>query len=271
MSEGAPEEREKEIQDILSDLDTILKSAIGSAPSKEAPKEEPKPEPSPPPKPEPKAESARIELPPIKPPEPPAPKEPPKAAPPPKPAPAAAPEVELGARSLPPAAKPAEPKAETPKEAAPAIQAPPAAKPAPKQSPVGGILGGEPPANVPKEQVRRIAFLYAPGRKEDFEKFAAFVAEVALKVSKKPIHIHPAFVLELQPAADPAAVLQRVKEAGAVGCLAVLQGLKDSFIRDVEDAFSAEDFFLRVVDPAEASKRAAAIDLVVDMMLLRAG
>ncbi|MFA5138649.1 MAG: hypothetical protein WC728_05390 [Elusimicrobiota bacterium] len=180
--------------------------------------------------------SAPVEPP--KPVAPPKPVEPPKPAAPPKPAPAAPPKAE-----------------EKPVKATPAEGF--------KEEPI--------PAKTPPEQVRRIAFLYSPQQANKIAPFTRFIGEVALKVSKKPIYLHKTLVAQVAPGVNPEELIKQVKGTGAVGALALLEGLPDNFIRDIEEAFNNEDLFFHQVLPADTTKRSVAVDLVVDMMLLKAG
>jgi hypothetical protein len=216
--------------------------------SAEPPKPAP-PNPVEPPKP---AVDLGISLDPAKP----AAQEPPKPAAPPKPAPVA------------PAQPPTQPPkaVEPPKPAAPPVPAGPTTA-----TPSEGFKEEAIPPKTPPEQVRRIAFLYSPQQANKIASFTRFIGEVALKVSKKPIYLHKTLVAQIAPGVKPDELIKQVKGTGAVGVLALVEGLPDNLIRDIEEAFNNEEFFFRQVPPTDTAKRSAAVDLVVDMMLLKAG
>ena len=127
------------------------------------------------------------------------------------------------------------------------------------------------PDKTPKEQIRRLAFLYSTQQTSTLAAFTRFLFEVGQKVSKKPLYIHKSLILEVSPETNPHDVLDRVQKSGAVGALALLEGLKDDKIKDLEEVFDDKDFFLRQVAPEDVGKRTIAIDLVVDLMLLKSG
>ena len=55
---------------------------------------------------------------------------------------------------------------------------------------------------VPWDQVRRVGFYYSVGQKKGFEDFLKFFSDMATKVSKKPLFLDNAFVLEWSPGMD---------------------------------------------------------------------
>jgi hypothetical protein len=124
---------------------------------------------------------------------------------------------------------------------------------------------------IPKDQIRRIAFLYAAGQKEACAAFEKFLKTVALKVSKKPLQVRNQATLEVPAGASTAAVLEAVKASGAAGALALFSGMPEAQAREIEEAFAKEDFFLRAVVPDQLQKRTFAMDMTFEIMLLRAG
>ena len=77
--------------------------------------------------------------------------------------------------------------------------------------------------------------------------------------------------MEVNASSKPQDVVKRVQGSKAVGVLALLEGLGDNPVRDLDEAFDEVDFFFRLVAAENYSKRTEAIDLVVDMMLLKSG
>ncbi|HXT01787.1 MAG TPA: hypothetical protein VN915_14020 [Elusimicrobiota bacterium] len=273
-------EQPEDIQGILSDLDAIL-SGIGdeavAAPAPPAaplkPAEPPKPvEPPKPPEvvapPASAAESMKIDLPPRpgfistpakkeeppKPIEPPKPVEAPKAAEPPKPA------------AAPP--KPVEP----PKPAAPAsAAAAPAPAPAAPTPPAAAVPAAAPediPPNTPKDQIRRVAYVYTFACAEARAGFAAYLSQAARTISKKPIFLRSVMSAELSPSSDPAAVFEKARDAKAVAVLAVVEGWPPAKIEGLSEACARGGLMFRSVAPADVQKKSTAVDVIVDMMLL---
>ncbi|MBI3553984.1 MAG: hypothetical protein HY077_15925 [Elusimicrobia bacterium] len=230
----------------------------------------------------------------------PAPAAPPAAAKPPAPAPAAAPpaglSIELGTRpAVAPAAKKPEPanpapakpglasrppleiKAETPggpsnptPTAAPpkAVPASPAA-PAPAAAPP--LPGGDDiPDKTPKEQIRRVAFLYTAEHAAKKDVLAKFMASSAQTISKKPLYLRRVLFEEVGANSDGKGILGRVESLKAVAVLGILEGLPESKTRELTEVFSGAGILFRAVGPDEVQKRSIAVDIIVDMMLLNA-
>jgi hypothetical protein len=302
-----PKEQPEDIQGILSDLDAIL-TGIGGAdeaappppaappakpveaakpvelpkpvePAKpvEAKLELPKP-PEPAAAPAPAAEAMKIDLPPragfIPPPakkaEPPKPAEPPKAVEPPKPAePPKAAEPPKPVEP-PKAAEPPKP-VETPKpvEAAKPVEAPKPAAPAPAAaSPAAAAPAEEIPPNTPKEQIRRVAYVYTFPCAEARAGFAAYLSQAARTISKKPIFLRSVMSAELSASSDPAAVFEKARDAKAVAVLAVVEGWPPAKIEGLSEACARGGLMFRTVAPADVQKKSTAVDVIVDMMLL---
>ncbi|OGS40722.1 MAG: hypothetical protein A2506_02515 [Elusimicrobia bacterium RIFOXYD12_FULL_66_9] len=305
--EDEPKKQPDDIQGILSDLDDIL-SDLGSAaapvpspaqtpklvePAKpiEPPKPVEPPKPTPPPPvtaaaepglkielapregmapPKPKASDAKppLEIPNVPPPAAAAPKpaEPPKAVEPPKPAEPPKP-VEPPKAAEPP--KPAEPPkavvppkaVEAPKTAEPPKAAEPA-KPAPPPPPA------EIPANTPKDQIRRVAYIHTAACVEAKDGFAAFLSTAARTISKKPIYLREVMSLEVANASDPNAILEKARQAKAVAMLAVTEGWSQAKSDELSEACARAGVLFRCVASGDVLKKATAVDVIVDMMLL---
>ncbi len=252
---GEPE-GEKEVESILTDLESILSGTPpATPPAKEAPAKAIAAKP---------ADVPEIKLsasttapaeatPPI-----------PASAPPP-------PTISLPAAAPPPVqAKPAV-------QAPPLVQAPPPVQEPPPVSVPTPATAATPPAaapqasgvpeNTPKDQIRRVGFLYAPEQKGNVEEFLKFIDSVALKVSKKPLYIERVMVSEFPEQGDPKLAFEQAKAGKAVGVVGVLASLPESRIREIEEVFSENGMFYRTVHPDDMLKRSTVVDLLVDLML----
>ena len=286
MTDESKKDQPEDIQSILSDLDAILTDTGGSGPVlNPAP---PFPPSSPPP--------AKPVAPPVSVTPPPAPSPltvtPPPAAPQPPPvapAPVAVPEIELAPRDgiikpsvtqppptmiseppkavEPPAAvEPAKPVAppapvEPPKPETPA-EPPKAAQPAKP-----GVVE-ELPVNTPKDQIRRVVYIYTFSCLEAKNGFAAFLSQAARTISKKPLFLREVLSHEVANASDPNAILEKAKLIKAVAILAVVDGWPSTKIDDLSDACARAGVLFRAVAPADTQKKSTAVDVIVDMMLL---
>lgn len=191
----------------------------------------------------------------------------PAPAPPPAPTPEAPPEAPLPEPIAAPSAEVAAPLAP------PAPPAPPPPPDAPKiefSAPAPAPSDPAPPAPAASEQVRQLAFLFSRDNEAACRAFAAFLASVALKVSKKPLYIEPVLFLEVGGELTATAALERARASGAVAVIALLGGLRPAQRKDLEEVFERGQRFFRVVAAEDADKRPFAIDLVVDLMLLKA-
>ncbi|MCM2304351.1 MAG: hypothetical protein NDJ72_06590, partial [Elusimicrobia bacterium] len=172
---------------------------------------------------------------------------PPAAAAPPPPAPKPAP-APVPAPASAPAAKPAEaPKAEA------------AAAPA---------KADEPPADAPKEQIRRVAYIYTTSCSEIKTAFAAFLSQASRTISKKPLFLREVMSHEVSASSDPNAVVLKAQQAKAVAVLAVVEDWPAAKVDDLSEACSRASLLFRAVAPADAKKKSTALDVIVDMMLL---
>jgi hypothetical protein len=125
---------------------------------------------------------------------------------------------------------------------------------------------------VPKAQVRRIAYFCGPGSSAKLVEYEAFLRGVARGVSKKPVVLGCAFLAEAGPGGGCASSLaEAVKASGAAGAVALAAGFPEQDQKAIEELFSQEDIFLRWVGAEDAGKRPAAMDLIFEIMLLRAG
>ncbi|MEK7743292.1 MAG: hypothetical protein AAB578_02805, partial [Elusimicrobiota bacterium] len=53
----------------------------------------------------------------------------------------------------------------------------------------------------------------------------------------------------------------------AVAALAVLKGLPEPKLKELEEALSARSITLRTAEPEEVRKRSLAVDIIVDVMM----
>lgn len=263
MADKSEKDKEREVQEILSDLDHILRDDKPASPSL-------------PPKPA---------VGPVVPPEVPSPPAAPPAAVA-KPAPPASPalNIELASRAgmldNPAAAKPQAPKpqvqaqpkapaslasaAKPPLEIKADINVPPdpVPAPAPAAAPV------DIPANIPKEQIRRVAVLFAPNLRAQKDIFISFLDQSALAISKKPLYLRKVVIEEVKPAGDAKALLEKMFMAHAVTALCIVEGLGEAKIRELNETITAGGILFRIVSPGDIQKRSMAVDLIVDMLLL---
>lgn len=256
MADEPKKDHPEGIESILSDLDEILAgpSDPQAAPKPPAPPKEPPKTEVPVPQPEPaKAEAPKpIEL--------------PKAAPPSTPA-KTPPGIELAPREgmikapekKPEPAKP--PPAPATASPAPAISSVPTPAIAPAKI---AVL----PADTPKEQIRRVAYVYTSSCSEAKIAFAAFLTQAAQTISKKPLFLREVLSHEVADASDPNAVLQKSLQAKAAAILAVVEGWPTAKVDELSEACSRASVLFRLVTPADAQKKSTAVDIIVDMMLL---
>ncbi len=218
----------------------------------------------------PKATPAPVDSPKAnQPPPPPPPPPPPQAAP----APADSPKA-----NQPPQAAPApadSPKANQPPPPAPApvkpVEAPKAPEPAKAAETAKAAelpKAPEPPPEAPKEQIRRVAYIYTSSCAEVKTGFAAFLSQAARTISKKPLFLREVLSLEVAASTDPNSVVTKAQQVKAVAILAVVEDWPSAKVDDLSDACSRANLQFRAVAPADAQKKSTAVDVIVDMMLL---
>lgn len=165
-------------------------------------------------------------------------------------------------------------KAEPPKPAAPPPPAPKAPEPAAAPPPAlaaavaSGGLGAPIPDKVPKDQIRRVAFLYTPAVQKECAAFALFLDQSATTVSKKPLYLRKVLVESVGPGHDSAGLAGRMTAAKAVSAIIVSDAASEAKVRDLQDQLSNAGFALHIVAPADIQKRSVAVDIIVDLMLL---
>jgi len=103
------------------------------------------------------------------------------------------------------------------------------------------------------------------------DKFLLFIGPVAKKFGKKPLHLHKSVVAEFREDMDIKQFLEKIKETKVVGVLAILDGMTDDRCQAFEDTCDDEEVFFKKVPGDTITKRMFAVDLVLEMMLLRAG
>ncbi len=253
MPDEPKKDRPEEIESILSDLDAILTDMGGGAPAApkpEAPAKAPvKIEISAPQPESVKAEASK----PVEPPSPPAPPPPPAPS-----EPARSSQIELSPREG--MIKPPEKKPEPP---VPAPRPAPAAAPAPASAAVGEL-----PADTPKEQIRRVAYVYTAPCSETKKSFAAFLSQAARTISKKPLYLREVLAQEVGAASDANAVMQKALQVKACAVLAVVEGWSSAKVDEMSEACSRSNLLFRSVAPGDVQKKSTAVDIIVYMMLL---
>ncbi len=258
MTDESKKDHPEDIESILSDLDDILAGPSGTqaAPKPvDPPKEPPKTE-----VPVPQSEPAKAEAP--------KPVESPKVAPAPPATPAKTPPgIELAPREG--MIKAPEKKPEPAKlPPAPVIASPaPASAPVPTPA-IASAKVAALPADAPKEQIRRVAYVYTSSCFEAKTAFAVFLTQAAQTISKKPLFLREVLSHEVTDASDPNAVLQKSLQAKAAAILAVVEGWPTVKVDELSEACSRASMLFRLVTPADAQKKSTAVDIIVDMMLL---
>ncbi|MEK7232628.1 MAG: hypothetical protein AAB268_02340 [Elusimicrobiota bacterium] len=271
MEDEPNKEHPEDIESILSDLDAILTDMGGVAPA--LPETAPPPKPFAQPKPmapleEPKA-SPSIELAPragmIKPPE--------KKPEPPKPAPKLPDQTPIELSSGPkipaPAPQPVPQPAPPPKVTVEAPAVPPRPTAVPSPGPVVASTKIEDlPADAPREQIRRVAYIYTFSCSGVKTAFALFLSQAARTISKKPIFLREVLSHEVGPASDPNAIVQKSLQVKASAVLAVVEDWPSAKVDELSEACLRANLLFRAVAPADAQKKSTAVDVIVDMMLL---
>jgi len=184
-------------------------------------------------------------------------------------------ELTSGTAVTPPApAVPAPPPAKAPepvKAAAPVdpMKAPPTPTAVPAPAPVvASTKIEELPADAPKEQIRRVAYVYTAACSEVKVAFGAFLSQAARTISKKPLYLREVLSHEVVAASDPNAIVQKALQAKASSVLAVVDGWPSAKVDELSEACSRANLLFRSVAPADAQKKSTAVDVIVDMMLL---
>ena len=184
-------------------------------------------------------------------------------------------ELTSGATVPPPAAVvPVAPPVKEPepvKAAAPVepIKAPPMPTAVPAPGPVvSSTKIEELPADAPKEQIRRVAYVYTATCSEVKVAFGAFLSQAARTISKKPLFLREVLSHEVVAASDPNAIVQKALQAKASSILAVVEGWPSAKVDELSEACSRANLLFRSVAPADAQKKSTAVDVIVDMMLL---
>jgi len=301
MADEPKKDHPEDIESILSDLDAILTdmgdNAQAAAPKAPAPAPAPVPAqvsiPKPVEPPPPKAEipAPKVEIPaPKEAPKPPPVPETPKPAPqgielapregiitphppkpePPKPAPKLPEQrsVELPAVPPPaPAAPPPPPAAPPPPKPVAAAPAP-APVPAPVAAPAEAAKVEELPPGTPKEQIRRVAYIFTSSSSEVKVAFAAFLSQAARTISKKPLFLREVLAHEVAAASDPNALVQKALQLKASAILAVVEGWPSAKIDELSEACARANLLFRSIVAADAQKKSTAVDIIIDMMLL---
>ena len=126
----------------------------------------------------------------------------------------------------------------------------------------------EPPPEAPKEQIRRVAYIYTSSCAEVKTGFAAFLSQAARTISKKPLFLREVLSLEVAASTDPNSVVTKAQQVKAVAILAVVEDWPSAKVDDLSDACSRANLQFRAVAPADAQKKSTAVDVIVDMMLL---
>ena len=154
---------------------------------------------------------------------------------------------------------------------APAAVVPPPAPAAPKPAVPAAAAPAAPgdiPADAPKEQIRRVAYIHTSTCAEVKTAFAAFLSQASRTISKKPLFLREVMSQEVAASSDVNAVLQKALQAKAVVILAVIEDWPTAKADELSEACARANMQFRAVLPADAQKKSTAVDIIVDMMLL---
>ena len=141
-------------------------------------------------------------------------------------------------------------------------------KPPAASLPVASTRIEELPAETPKEQIRRVAYIYTSSCAEAKAGFAAFLSQAARTISKKPIFLREVLSYEVGVASDANALVQKALQLKAAAILAVVDGWPPAKADELAEACSRANLLFRSVAPPDAQKKSTAVDIIVDMMLL---
>ncbi|MDD5657576.1 MAG: hypothetical protein PHF00_10025 [Elusimicrobia bacterium] len=145
----------------------------------------------------------------------------------------------------------------------------PAAAPA-----AGGLPQADPlpeipvPANTGKDQVRRVALIYLTKHAALRDPFIRLLDQTAQTVSKKPLFLRRVLCQPVTASCETAQVLALVAAAKPVAVLGLLEGLPEAKLSQLTEALGSAGLMFRGVAAADAAKKAVAVDIIVDMMLL---
>ncbi len=124
------------------------------------------------------------------------------------------------------------------------------------------------PVTTPKEQIRRVAFLYTFACAEPRRNFAVFLSQVAKTVSKKPLYLREVMSVEVAGASDPDALYEEAVRQKVVAILAIVEGWPPQRVDAMAELCSRAGLLFRSISPGDVQKKSAAVDVIVDMMLL---
>ena len=92
--------------------------------------------------------------------------------------------------------------------------------------------------------------------------------QTAQTVPKKPLFLRRVLYQAITEDFDGKEVLARVLQAKAVAALGIVEGLSETRLRELGEAFAGGGVMFRSVASLDAGKKSVAIDIVVDVMLL---
>jgi hypothetical protein len=125
------------------------------------------------------------------------------------------------------------------------------------------------PANTPKDQIRRIAYIYTFACQDARVACATFLSQAARTISKKPIYLRQVTALEVTSASDPEAVYQKARQANATAVLAIVEGWPQAKLDALSEACARGGLLFRSIPPGDVQKKSTAVDVIVDLMLLQ--
>ena len=113
-----------------------------------------------------------------------------------------------------------------------------------------------------------MAYLYTFACAEAQKTFSAFLSQVARTVSKKPLFLREMMCAEVAGASDPDALYEQAAKLRVVAVLAIIEGWPPQRVDAISEACSRAGMLFRSIPPADVQKKSAAVDIIVDMMLL---
>ncbi len=98
--------------------------------------------------------------------------------------------------------------------------------------------------------------------------FSTFLSQVAKTVSKKPLYLREVMSAEVAGASDTDALYEEALKKKVVAILAIVEGWPPQRVDSMAEACSRAGMLFRSVSPGDVQKKSAAVDIIVDMMLL---
>lgn len=144
---------------------------------------------------------------------------------------------------------------------------PPAPPPAPAPAKAGGLPAAPIPSGTGKEQIRRVAVIYAAEWVAEVAAMMSYLQEIGLNVSK-PIYLLPSYVQHVDASCVPASIALKARLADAMAAFCLLKGLPEAKQEEVLQALRQKRMHVHLVDPESIRDRSVLVDLMTDMLVL---